>query len=186
MAVAVEKITRLRRVALARAASSDQITVDYHRYHSTLRAFLVRGTRTQHDADDLAQEVYLRLLSVQDRESIRSVKAFLLRVAANLLCDRSRRKYTRMLGASVPVDDMEIADTTAEPSRILESRESLTSVAHAVAGLKATTRRAFLLNRLHARSYPQIAVEMGISKSMVEKHVSAAIAALRVADECES
>jgi RNA polymerase sigma-70 factor (ECF subfamily) len=156
----------------------------YRRYHPALHAFLARSSRVPHDADDLAQEVYLRLARMSGTEApLRSPKAFLFKTATNLLRDRSRRSHTRMSNASVPTHDLEIQDTREEPSRVLESRQQLSAVARAVEALKPTTQRAFLLNRLEAKSYTQIAAEMGISISMVEKHVSAAIALLRAAQE---
>ena len=39
----------------------DDITTVYRRHHRALHAFLARGSRVSHEADDLAQEVYLRL-----------------------------------------------------------------------------------------------------------------------------
>jgi RNA polymerase sigma factor (sigma-70 family) len=163
----------------------DDITTVYRRHHRALHAFLARGSRVSHEADDLAQEVYLRLARMGAAAApLRSPKAFLFKTATNLLRDRSRRSYTRMSNVSVSAHDVEIQDTSAEPSRVLESRQQLSAVARAVEALKPATQRAFLLNRLEAKSYTQIAAEMGISISMVEKHVSAAIAVLRAAQEC--
>jgi RNA polymerase sigma-70 factor (ECF subfamily) len=148
-------------------------------HHAALHAFLLRSSRAAHEADDLTQEAYLRLTRMTRMTLVRSPKAFLFKTAVNLLRDRSRRSYTRMIATSVSTHDLELEDKCAEPSRILESRQRLSAATSAVAALKPATQRAFLLNRLEAKSYAQIAAEMGISTSMVEKHVSAAIAALR-------
>jgi len=51
-----------------------------------------------------------------------------------------------------------------------------------LAGLKPNTREAFELHRIHGNSYAEIALQMGVSVSMVEKHIMAAIAALRALD----
>jgi RNA polymerase sigma factor (sigma-70 family) len=158
---------------------SNEVVAAYRRHHPALHAFLLRGSRASHEADDLAQEVYLRLARMKSCAPIRNPKAFLFKTAVNLLRDRSRRSYTRMIAKSVSIHDLDLVDACAEPSRILESWQRLSAAAVAVAGLKPATRRAFLLSRLEAKSYAQIAAEMDISTSMVEKHLSAAIAALR-------
>ena len=161
---------------------SNDIVAAYRKYHPVLHAFLLRGSRAAHEADDLAQEVYLRLARMPPVALIRSPKAFLFKTAVNLLRDRSRRSYTKMIAKSVSTHDLDLEDKCAEPSRILESRQRLSAAATVVAALKPATQRAFLLARLEAKSYAQIAAEMGISTSMVEKHVSAGIAALRAVE----
>ena len=51
---------------------------------NALRAFLLRRTRRQHEAADLAQEVYVRMLRIPDMGAIRNPEAYLYTVASNL------------------------------------------------------------------------------------------------------
>lgn len=178
MAVAVDRIERLQRSARARAAASDEISHCYRDFDAPLRAFLTRQTRCASDAEDLAQETFLRLLRMDDRGEIRSVKAFLFKTATNLIRDRVRRTHTRMMRSAVPASEVDLPDTGTEPSNSVESMQMVALFARTVAALRPSTRQAFLLYRLEACSHAQIARQMGISVSMVEKHVSAAMAAL--------
>lgn len=174
----VEKVGRLQQTAHVRA-QHEVLTDVYRKFHARLRAHVGRHTRAAHDAEDLTQEVYLRLTRMSSDTAVRSPQAFAFRIATNLLRDRSRRVYTRMMRESVALENLELADGCADPSRIVESQQVLAAVAHAVADLKPSTRRAFLSHRFDAKSHREIAAEMGISTSMVEKHVSTALAALR-------
>lgn len=177
MAVAAARMQALHH--LARGADTARMASCYQSFGAPLRAFLARHTRSIQDAEDLAQEVFLRLWRMDANSEIRHLKAFVFKTASNLLKDRSRRTYTRMMRNAVSASDLELPDCAAEPCGMLESLQTLSAFSQTLAELRPSTRTAFLLYRLEARSHAQIAVEMGISVSMVEKHVSYAMAALR-------
>jgi RNA polymerase sigma factor (sigma-70 family) len=164
-----------------------QLASCYRSFAVPLRAFLARRTRSIHDAEDLTQEVFLRLWRMSRQSEVRHQKAFVYKTAHNLLKDRSRRGYTRMMRNAVPVTDLELVDCAAEPSVMLESAQTLAMFNAILAGLRPNTRVAFLMHRVEVRPQAQIAAEMGISVSMVEKHISYAMAALREAgiESCE-
>ena len=86
-----------------------------------------------------------------------------------------------MMRNSVPAGTLELVDSAAEPSGVVERQQTLAAFEAAVAEMRPNSRQAFLLYRLHARSHNEIARQMGISVSMVEKHVSTAMTVLRTA-----
>jgi RNA polymerase sigma-70 factor (ECF subfamily) len=179
MAVAAARMQGLRR--LADGADGEHMTNCYRSFGAPLRAFLARHTQSVHDAEDLAQEVFLRLWRKGASDEIRSLQAFVFKTASNLLKDRGRRTYTRMMRNSTPAADIDLPDFGAEPCSVIESQETLIAFAGVLAQLRPSTRMAFLLYRLEGCSHAQIAANMGISVSMVEKHVSYSMSALRSA-----
>lgn len=188
MAVAVDRMRNLRHAnerGVGSAASRQMIDV-FQGLDAPLRAFLAQQTRSLHDAEDLVQEIFLRLWRMGARTEIRSVKAFAFKMACNLVKDRSRRTYTRIMRQSVSAGDVQLSDMgEGEPSSVVQSLQMLGIVAETMAKLRPSTREAFLLYRMEAWSHARIAAQMGISVSMVEKHVSQATAALRNAGvEC--
>jgi RNA polymerase sigma factor (sigma-70 family) len=164
---------------LANDGHGEQMTNYYRSFGAQLRAFLARQTRSVHDAEDLAQEVFLRLWRKGPCDEIRSLKAFVFKTASNLLKDRGRRTYGRMMRNATPAADMDFPDFGEEPCSVIESQETLIAFAEALARLRPSTRMAFLLYHLEGCSHAQIAAKMGISVSMVEKHVSYVMSAWR-------
>lgn len=182
MAVAVERMRNLRHAdeRCVRGVASQQMIDMFQGLDAPLRAFLAQQTRSLDDAEDLVQEIFLRLWRMGARSEIRSFKAFAFKMACNLVKDRSRRTYTRMMRQAVPAGDVQLSDMgEGEPSSVVQSLQMIGIVAETLAKLRPSTRDAFLLYRLEAWSHAQIAARMGISVSMVEKHVSQATAALR-------
>jgi RNA polymerase sigma factor (sigma-70 family) len=179
MVVAVEEIEAASAHMWFTPASDCDVELCFREFHCLLQKFFLRHTRSQHDAEDLAQEVYLRLLRMSDRNRIRNLKAFMFSTAINLLRDRSRRPYTRVMRDAISAEGMEFADDRGDPSRIVEMDQALAAVAKIIRSLSGGTRSAFLQHRLNGRSHADIAADMRVSTSMVEKHISAAMSALQ-------
>jgi RNA polymerase sigma factor (sigma-70 family) len=166
------------------ASEVGELSSCYRELNAPLREYLLRNTRSPHDAEDLAQEVYLRLARMRTLAGIDDRKAFVFRAAKNLLRDRSRRQQTREKWACPAAGRSELSDGNADPAFELECLETMRELERVLAGLKASTRAAFLWHRVEERAHVEIANRMGVSISMVEKHVRAATAALRAAGIC--
>jgi len=182
MAVAVDRMRNLRHAndRCTGGVASQQMVDVFQGLDAPLRAFLAQQTRSLDDAEDLVQEIFLRLWRMGARGEIRSLKAFAFKMACNLLKDRSRRTYMRILRQAVPAGEVQLSDKgEGEPSGVVQSLQMLGIVAETLAKLRPSTRDAFLLYRIESWSHARIATHMGVSVSMVEKHVGRATAALR-------
>lgn len=71
---------------------------------------------------------------------------------------------------ALQVDEIEIADA-CEPSQVMESEQALAQVVDVLAQLRTSTRKAFLLDRVELYSHAQKAARLGVTVSMVEKHI---------------
>jgi RNA polymerase sigma-70 factor (ECF subfamily) len=134
--------------------------------------FFLRRVASRAEAEDLTQQVFLRLLG---RDGDEPGAPLVFRIAANLLRDRARSRRT--WGDPLPLDgDLDLAQLDGEaeartPERILLSRERLADVLRTLDGLGQRTRDIFILFRLENMSHAEIAALFGCSRSAVEKHV---------------
>jgi RNA polymerase sigma factor (sigma-70 family) len=131
-------------------------------------------------AEDLVQDIYFKIAAGVFGD-IANPAAFLFRLGTNLMLDRlkqQRRARSRDAGyAEVQSNSLggeEVAD--APPAdEALVSRQRLERMLAALEELSPASRRAFRLHKLDGLSHAQTAAAMGVSKSTVEKHISAAL-----------
>ena len=147
------------------------------RYRQPLIAYFQRRVRSREEAEDLTQEVFLRLSRRLDVEQVENPEAFLFRTAVNLLRDRSRRGKT-LASHLVEMTHRGSAVEELSPERVLEGRQSLASVLRALDELDERTRDAFILHRLEGMRHAEIADLYGVSVSSIEKYIIKALAHL--------
>lgn len=144
------------------------------RYYRELLNFLHRQVSDRDTAADLAQESYARVLAVQHTgREILDGRALLYRIARNLLVDEHRRATVRRHDHldAVPEADQPAAPQHLQPENALASRQVLGAYVGAIERLPPRCREAFVLHVFDELTHAQIARRMGISVSMVEKHV---------------
>jgi RNA polymerase sigma-70 factor (ECF subfamily) len=143
----------------------------YLRHHAALRRFLLRLLRCEDAAADVAQDAYLRLIRYAPRTAPDNPRAYLFQVAANAARDRLVRDQRR----SRVVDGGPLPDSAACPRPDAEAeamaRDRLRVLAAAVDDLPPRCREVFLLSRLDGLGNGEIALRLGISRNMVEKHI---------------
>lgn len=147
------------------------------RYRPALMSYFLRRVGNHADAEDLTQEVFVRLAGA-GADHMRAVDAYLFQTAANLLRDRSRRDKVRFdyLAAQLALEGAELEPL--DPPRVLAGRRSLTSLVARLRELPERTRAIFLLYRVENMGKREIAQAYGVCQSTVEKEVGKAMAYL--------
>jgi RNA polymerase sigma factor (sigma-70 family) len=148
-----------------------------------LRTYLRRRLRREGDADEVAQEALLRIWNSRETVDMETARPLLFRIASNLAIDRLRehqRWRFSQLDDTPPQADGVLTDAFSA-ERIVAAREELAKVEAAIAALPNNCRTAFLRSRIDGVKHADVAAEMGISKSMVEKHVAEAVFRLSLA-----
>lgn len=146
---------------------------EYHRLeHQILRRVGCRSS-----ASDLAQDIFLRIWEKAVNWK-GSPAAFLTRCAQNAAIDYRRGQKTR--SAALAALAAQPPSSQSSPFDIVAARQSIQSIDDALAALPARTRHIFLLNRIHGRSFIEIAGAMGISERAVAKHMARAIASCEI------
>ncbi len=160
----------------------DLIEAYLQRRDALLRYFTLR-TRSQAQAEDILQDLYLKIASL-DAEVIAEIRnpgAFLYRTGSNLMLDRFKQQARSgardaewRRGQAVETGGEDAADLPAA-DRIVDAKQRLERVTEALNELSPQTRRAFRLHKFEGLSHTETAAQMGISRSAIEKHISAAL-----------
>ena len=155
--------------------SRDKMKADGAQYIRLLR-FIGARLANEQDANELTQEAYLRLLRASDSKLIRDPAAYLFRIARNLL----HEWYTSSHLPQETLDNLELADeglTLEDHADIAQNIDRLEKV---LQRLSPKCRAVVLMHRRDGMTYDEIAAELGISSSMVKKHLSRGLAQCRV------
>ncbi|HEY0941441.1 MAG TPA: sigma-70 family RNA polymerase sigma factor [Steroidobacter sp.] len=147
----------------------------YDRHDGELRRYLRRRLRSAADLDDTIQEIYVRIARYPDPGAILNTQAFVMTAAANLLRDRFAAAARHPLDRGSPIEDVEFPCARPSPERQLESQQTLALVIDALKDLAPKSRDALILHRFRDLTYPEIAKLMGLSTSMVQKHINRAL-----------
>jgi RNA polymerase sigma-70 factor (ECF subfamily) len=132
---------------------------------------VARRTRGD-DAEDLLHSAFLRLQSYHNRKNVENPTAFLIRAATNIWVDNYRHDQ---LSTSVAADLKHESQNHAPlQDEVIAARARLARVKTGLDHLSPRTREIFLMHRLHNLKYREIAEQLGISQSAVEKRIAKA------------
>lgn len=150
------------------------------RYRRPLLSFFQRRAASLEDAEDLTQEVFMRLSRRFSRLHWGNPDGLVFTVAANALIDHERHERSRRRDRHVEVDP---GLPTDEPSAeaTLSGRQRLQTLVAALDTLHPNIKAVFVLCRFENLSQAEAAARMGLSVSAVEKHMMTAMARLRQA-----
>lgn len=126
------------------------------------------------EAQELAQETYIRILKQESLDDIASLRAFAFRIASNLVVDRHRRlgadRRLKLLHPPSCEQNLQSPESAAAAS------EELLLLPRVLDELPAKCRQAFLLYSVEERGYSEIAATMGLTERMVRIYVQRAVA----------
>ena len=161
----------------------------YREHRDALRRFLAARTGDAVEAEDLLQELWVKCRQ-QPCTSVTAIgngRAYLYRMAQNLMVDRARERRRRMQrdrrwadqGTGFAPAGVEPADDRRTAEEALLDREEAALLASAIGNLPEGARRAFQLHKIDGLSHAEVAERLGISRSGVEKHMAVAMKYLR-------
>lgn len=138
--------------------------------------YVVRRGQPAHVAEDVAQETCIKLLAYCEQQRPASLYALAFRIAATSLIDIKRKER----GPAVELDEGHPCDAPLA-DRMIDGRQRVSLFQAALAAMPELRRKAFVQRRIENRSHAQIAVDLGISVTSVEKHVSRGLQDMRKA-----
>jgi RNA polymerase sigma-70 factor (ECF subfamily) len=162
---------------MARYAAGDGDAFDelFRRYEPRVFSFFLKRTGSAYRAQDLYQELFLRIHRSRDRyDERRPFAPWLFQIAHRLLIDDLRRAHR---SHEVPIGEREVAAEAADAERSCGEREIL---GQALAAL-SREERCVLVSKAEGVSYPELAATLGKSVEAIRKLASRATQRLRSA-----
>lgn len=146
------------------------------RYGRGLRRYLSVHLRNANDVPDLAQEVYLRLLRVNDQEAIRNPEAYLFTVASHVLHQHSLRQVAN--GAFIDITEAipELLSPAGEdPSARVDNSQRVERFCKTLERLPSRVGVALVMHRIYGYTVQEVANELGVARETVKKYLTRAV-----------
>lgn len=141
-------------------------------HEPALRAWLRHARAADLDVDDIVQETYARLVSVESVEGVRNAKTYAFQTAYSVIMTHLRRSRVVSIRAVADIDQLGAAADGPSPEDQLVERDELHHLAEAIAAMPERVRAVFSLRRVDGLSQRLVAMRLGISESTVEKHMA--------------
>lgn len=167
----------------ARRQGGDALADLNARFARPLRSFFRKRAYNDQEAEDLVQEVFVRLAARGPAASMDHAEAYIFQMAANLLRDRARRHATRAAADRTLHAGEANSFEEISPERVLLGKQRVALLERVLGELPERTRVVFLLHRFEELKYAEIARRLEISVSSVEKHMMEAMRRIKAGFE---
>ncbi len=139
---------------------------------AVIKRFLRRFSSNSHDIEDISQETILRALHAEQNKEIREPRAFLFGVAKNIARKSLEKKSKSLIDFIEDFAEQEYLSNEPGIDEHIEGRRKMLVFWEAVAGLPPQCQKVFVLKKVHGYSHKEIAKDLDISISTVEKHAA--------------
>ena len=147
----------------------------FQSYANMVRNFIYYKSGDMQQAEDIAQEAFVRLWNNCANVPIEKAKGFLYTVANNIFLNEVEHKKVVLKFQQKPGG----LSGSLDPGFLLEEKELKTKLEIAIAELPDGQREVFLMNRMDKKTYAEIAELLGVSVKAVEKRMHKALVKLR-------
>jgi RNA polymerase sigma factor (sigma-70 family) len=166
--------------------SASPLIASYLENRAMLLRYFVARTRDSALAQEIVQDVYLKIAQIDPDHPVENTAAFLFKIAHNLWLNQIRsdsRRYARedeWIGSqTMRLNDEAVVDEPSVEAK-LGAEQEMRLVKHYLNALPDRTRTIFRLHKFDGLTQAEVAAKLGISKSSVEKHLHQAIGFLLV------
>jgi RNA polymerase sigma-70 factor (ECF subfamily) len=155
----------------ARAGSPDAFAALVRRFEKPVYHLILRMVRRRSAAEDLAQDVFIRLWrNLGEFETAETLPGWLRRVAVNAVIDHWRKQDARERKLQA-LREHPLARRTVRPSSRMETREAFDAVELALEKLPPKLRSVIVLRSMEGLTYDELADVLGISTSAVRSRL---------------
>jgi RNA polymerase sigma factor (sigma-70 family) len=157
------------------SGASSQLAREAQPLRQSLVRYFAHRLRDRSDVEDLVQEVFARIVARDSTSRIEHLGRYMYQTAGSVLSDYARRRSARRFESHIEFNPEIHGDVEPGAENILIGREDLQTVTAALLSLPERTRTIFVLRRLEGVRCRDVARQLGISESAVEKHMIRAV-----------
>jgi RNA polymerase sigma-70 factor (ECF subfamily) len=166
----------MKKIALTGICEEKMFSAFFSKHAKTLRNYLLYKFGNEDQAEDVAQEAFIKLWQNCADVPPEKARSFLYTVANNTSLNHIAHQkvvlqYAKKTGAN--------ATDGQSPEFLMEEEQFKVKLQNAIGGLTEAQRTAFLLHRIDGKKYHEIADILGISIKAVEKRIHGALVELR-------
>lgn len=138
------------------------------------------------EAEDIVHSAFARFVGMESPFSVENPRAFLYTTSYNIAIDVKRHNQVQnRYSQAVVNNDAEIVEALG-PEREVEGKQRLGIISRALWGMPQKRRQLLMMSRFDGLSYAEIARQVGLSETVVRKHVSNALADCHKALQAQS
>ena len=143
-------------------------------HEKAIRQWLVRRAPDL-EIDDIIQDMYARLASLETIEDIRNPRQYAAQAAVSIALNMTRHARVVPMIPLADFEDIGLASLEPSPERALNSQDELRELEKSLQELPPLCRTAFLLRRVENLSQREVAEKLGISVKTVEKYMARSV-----------
>ena len=147
----------------------DIITRSYEEYYQVILTYITYPIAHRYEAEDLTQDVFVRLMDYKQMLRPDTVKYFLFTIARNIVIDYIRRYYKKQEIDGYLYDTMSASTNETEEKIIGDDLMAMERMR--LATMPKQRRLIYTLNRFEGKASPEIAGELNLSCRTVENHL---------------
>ena len=140
-------------------------------HEPALRRWLAGKRLRGIDLDDIVQETYAILASLESVDAIRNAKPYMFQTAYSVILAQVRRANVVSIVTIDDIGKLSDEDGTPSPETVVSDRQELQRLADAIASLPARCREVFVLRKIHGLQQRDVAQRLGVSEGTVEKQL---------------
>jgi len=150
----------------------------FREHNDALLRFLSARLGSYQDAQEVAQEAYVRLLRLDRPGAVSFLKALLYKTASNLAIDRLRHRHLVTRHERATADAGDLFESSADATSA--AMDDVRVIANALDELPPHCRSAFLMSRVEALDSLEIAQRLGVTDRAVRKYIARALVFLQL------
>jgi len=140
-------------------------------HEADVRGWLRRSLVSDGEVEDVIQEAYCRLLSLQNTSHIASPRAYFFTAARAVVIDHLRRSRVVRMETVTEIEALNVVLDEPSPERVAAGRRELDRVRRLIAALPDRCRRVFEMRKIEGLPQREIAHQLGVTETIVENDV---------------